>query len=403
MRNEKSEIQNPKWKRGLLNVGLVLAGLAGTLVAFEGGIRVVCPQIFSRPKIWRYDAYLGWEHVPGARALWEGRDFKVPVEINSKGLRDQEYAYRKAEGVFRILAFGDSYLEGWGVRLEDVVTEVLERRLNDRGDEIQYEVLNCGVAGYGTDQELLLLRREGVRYDPDLVVLFFYVNDVWNNYSRWGIGSERGYKPYFEVQNRMLVLRGVPVPKASYWEERGPRSIGEFLWARSHLYAFVMDRATGEKLSEQSRRYYIGLYAPVRPIPAQRAWRMTDELVRAFAETCERMDAEFLLVFVPARQQIHVEDWERRRRGLRLEGEFDLTEPNRTVSETCERMHVQFFDLLREFRRRTEEGAKLYHPHDTHWNEEGHRLTAELLYDLLVERRMLSTEIGDQRSVISDQ
>jgi len=387
MNNPKSEIRNPKWP---LNVGLALGGLLVVLAVFEVGLRAVCPQIFPRPKIWRHHAYLGWEHVPGARATWKGRDFKVPVEINSKGLRDRDYGYRKPEGVFRILAFGDSYVEGWGTRLDDVVTEVLERRLNGRDDGVPYEVINCGVAGYGTDQELLLFQREGIRYDPDLVLLFFYVNDVWNNHSNRGIGSERGYKPYFEVQrNGMLALRGVPVPKTSHWEDRRPRGLRGLLWSRSHLYAFVMDRIAGGTLSEQSRRYYAGLYAPVRPLAAQRAWRMTDELLRAFARTCEKAETKLLVVFVPARLQIHLEDWERRRKELRLEGEFDLTLPNRTVAQICERTRAQFFDLMPEFRRRAAEGTALFHPHDTHWNEEGHHLTAELLYDVLIAKKMI--------------
>ena len=377
--------------------------MLAVLVVLEVGLRAAYPQIFPRPRIWRYDTHLGWEHIPEARATWEGRDFNVPVEINSKGLRDREYEYRKAERVFRILAFGDSYLEGWGARQEDVVTEVLERHLNDRNDGIPYEVINCGVAGYGTDQELLFFQREGIRYDPDLILLFFYVNDVWNNYSNRGIGSERGYKPYFEIaRNGKLILRGVPVPKTSYWESEKPKGFRGFLRSRSHLHAFIMDRISGQGLVEQSRRYYAGLYAPARPTAAQRAWRMTDELLRAFGEACAEAEAELMVVFVPARLQIHLEDWERRRKGLRLEGEFDLTLPNRTVAQICKRTRIRFLDLMPEFRRRAAENTPLFHPHDTHWNEEGHRLAAELLYDTLIARKMIPLLTVDGRRQTAD-
>ena len=44
------------------------------------------------------------------------------------------------------------------------------------------EVLNLGVGGYGTAQQLLTLEEDGLRYRPDLVVLgFFLGNDVQNN------------------------------------------------------------------------------------------------------------------------------------------------------------------------------------------------------------------------------
>src|SRR5262249_20912445 len=85
-------------------------------------------------------------HIPGASALLQG----VPVTINSKGLRDNEYDYEPRPGVTRILALGDSVTFGWGVRLEHTYPKVLERLLNHGASQGSYEVLNGGVGNYTT-------------------------------------------------------------------------------------------------------------------------------------------------------------------------------------------------------------------------------------------------------------
>lgn len=122
----------------------------GGLLLAEALVRIVAPQIFPRPALWEYDAILGWRPIPGARVTWRDREFTIHVTINSKGLRDREVDYEKPPNTFRILIFGDSFAEGWGVELNDVVAKQLEVRLNAGEKSVHYEVLNFGVAGYGT-------------------------------------------------------------------------------------------------------------------------------------------------------------------------------------------------------------------------------------------------------------
>ena len=75
------------------------------------------------------------------------------------------------------------------------------------------EVLNAGVSGYSTDQELLLWRSEGVRYAPDGVVLVYVSNDPVNNVRRFAYGHP---KPLFLLQDEALVLSNVPVPESDW-------------------------------------------------------------------------------------------------------------------------------------------------------------------------------------------
>lgn len=160
--------------------------------------------------VWRYDPLLGWAHEPGARGLFVKLDCRQEIVINSLGLREREIGHDKPPGTFRILALGNSVTVGFEVPPEAVFTRVLEDELNRRG--IPAQVLNAACRGWGSDQALLYLESEGVKYHPDLVL-----------YCIGGIESSVNlelHKPYRVFGKGYLELgpdgeltpRNVPVP-----------------------------------------------------------------------------------------------------------------------------------------------------------------------------------------------
>ena len=70
------------------------------------------------------------------------------------------------------------------------------------------EALDFGVGGYGSAQELITLRTQVWKYDPDMVLLAFYPgNDVLNNERT--INPNNGDEaPYFIERNGTLVIDG---------------------------------------------------------------------------------------------------------------------------------------------------------------------------------------------------
>jgi len=143
----------------------------------------------------RHDPGLGW--IPAGGYYLEG------VSTNSRGLRGAtEYAVPKPTGMRRIVVMGDSFTWGLGVRDEETWPAVLQTLLDD------VEVLNLGVIGYGTDQQYLRLGQEGLRYEPDLVILGFFGPDTVRNVRRF---RDSG-KPRFAVEGGRLRLENVPVP-----------------------------------------------------------------------------------------------------------------------------------------------------------------------------------------------
>jgi len=120
-----------------------------------------------------------YELRPGARLELDSGSRHALYAINSLGFRDEEFPEEKPEGVFRILVLGDSMAFGPAMNLEQTFPKVLEELLNDRvASDIHYQVINAGVSGYNTYQELATWRNVGVALDPDLIIVGFCVNDV---------------------------------------------------------------------------------------------------------------------------------------------------------------------------------------------------------------------------------
>ncbi len=186
------------------------------------------------PQIGRFDPDLGWSLEPGACATSKRTGRKVTYCINTKGVRGAETAYQKtSKGTFRIVLLGDSRVFGFGVDIEDHFSTLLE------GYYQNVQVINLGVDGYGIDQCLLRLRKEGFKYHPDMVMLYVphYQDERHMHTSRWGMG-----KPMFELQDGALKLVNTPVANNNGWYIT-LRKIDKHLAVYSKFYQILRDFA----------------------------------------------------------------------------------------------------------------------------------------------------------------
>lgn len=166
--------------RRLLLLSLPAAIVAGLLsaVLIEVWVRSQWDDKRGTPGFFLSDPVRGNRLAPGYNGWFAG----VPVHINSLGFRDsRDYALQKAPGTFRILVLGDSVTFGHGSLSETTYPFLLEQRLKAWRPAVNWEVWNLGVPGYNTAQELAYLTEVGPRYDPDLVIVGFYANDLVDN------------------------------------------------------------------------------------------------------------------------------------------------------------------------------------------------------------------------------
>lgn len=170
-----------KAKRIAVRHALLVVSIAISATIAETVLRYIFPldvQTVFDHRIPHPD--FGWVLEPGASFLNKIAEDTVRVTYNSEGWRDAEHSVDIDRKAFRVLVLGDSFMEGYSVELEDSFHRQLERL--GRKDGIDMEVINFGVGGYGTLQEYLVFEEVGKRYNPDLVLLGFFVeNDVRNN------------------------------------------------------------------------------------------------------------------------------------------------------------------------------------------------------------------------------
>jgi len=132
-------------------------------------------------EMWKYardlkrvanDPRIGHEHVPNSAEHLMG----VDVSINSKGLRDREFSYQRDPAKRRILMLGDSITEGWGVPVDKTFAKRIEQLSATRGKPM--EVINAGVGNYNTIMEVEYFLQGGYKFQPDVVVLNYFINDA---------------------------------------------------------------------------------------------------------------------------------------------------------------------------------------------------------------------------------
>jgi len=226
---------NKKYRNLFQNLLLMFVTLIVFFTVFEIVIRVAYPDE-SLSQFMKYDSLLGWKNKANTQGRLKIPEYTSNVKINSKGIRDEEHEYAKGGGIFRILVLGDSMTWGFGVEAEERYTDVLEDMLGNN-----FETINMGTSGYGTDQEYLLLKEDGIKYNPDLVIFDFDIYtdacDVFNTV-RYRYYS----KSKFEIVNDELVLTNVPVPKAPTLYLKINKM---FSWSRS--YVFIRDKILSVK------------------------------------------------------------------------------------------------------------------------------------------------------------
>ena len=104
--------------------------------------------------------------------------FKKNVSLNSLGYRDFEYSRERPKNTFRILMLGDSMTFGSGIdKISDTYPKQLEVLLN-KDSKQKFEVINTAYPGYNTDSQLYDLYIKGFNFQPDMVFIGYYHNDI---------------------------------------------------------------------------------------------------------------------------------------------------------------------------------------------------------------------------------
>ncbi len=99
------------------------------------------------------------------------------AHINSGGFRGKDYPLKKDKNTFRIAVLGDSFAFGFEVNDNQTFEYLLEQQLNQMNLSKHYEIMNFAVPGYDAKREVRRFFDKAIKYHPDLVILFYFLND----------------------------------------------------------------------------------------------------------------------------------------------------------------------------------------------------------------------------------
>lgn len=353
--------------RGTLRLfGINFAVLLALALLVELGTRAASVRFPALPgpnvpdrALWQRDPTLGWSLRPGASGRIDlGGPDEGLIRVNSLGLRGGEVALRKADGVFRVLAMGDSYVLGVGVDEAHLFTTRLQSLLSET---LAAEVVNMGVNGYSTDQQLLQYEALGQRLNADLVILVACDNDFDGIEEDFAYRAY--YKPYFELISGALVRRNIPIPELS-----APQRAKLWLGRHINVWNAVRSRRSDNRVVQSMLE---GLQVAVPRRPSNDTMELMEALLVSLHDQTTRAGAP-LVLFNSAHRGERTTLFQDLRARLRQRG-------------------IPFLGLEGNLG-----AARAAHPEgrwdfseDRHWNVDAHRLVAEVVATFLREQRLV--------------
>ena len=311
---------------------LVVSALAIGGLLLEGAVRLYTTKVAQN--LFVFDHELGWIHKASAHRYPMGDGASYLINIDPLGLRGRPHDLSSDRR--RVLVLGDSFTEGFQVSNDEVVSSVWEQLRPDLA------VLNSGVSGYSTLQEIMLAHRLEPIIHPDVVVMMVCgLNDLTDNIMPFEFSI--GPRPYVDASLR----RHLPD-----WDAFTPLllPVPGARWLHTHSFAaYAVYRRLVPTLHGDGTSYHEDWR---RRVPEPIEWQVMENLLAGFAP-----GRRLIVVAVPSQGDV-------------VSG--DRTFATR-LGEIAARIGVPFVDLQPDFR------AEDYLESDHHWNAAGHTVAARRL------------------------
>jgi lysophospholipase L1-like esterase len=271
-------------------------------------------------------------------------DNSLQYATNAIGTRGPEIALQKPPGTFRIIGIGDSFTFGTGVRDEDTFLRKLEGQLRQGGGAV--EVLNTGTPGYNTRDEVAGLEQRWIKYDPDLVLITFYLNDAYSDSAFVNRGQELGI----------------------YLNQ--PGGLARYSYLVDYFQHMVRARKARKEVDDYYKQHFFTEADQALTDPATAGFDWADSRTAlARAAQISRVNGFKLgLVIFPEL--------------YKLQADYPFEPIHRVVKKVANDLGVPVLDLLDTYR--GNDPRKLWvHPQDHHPNEVAHQMAADAIHQFL--------------------
>lgn len=259
---------------------------------------------------------------------------------------------------FRIIALGDSFTFGPEMHADDAYPARLERLLNQIDNNLQFTVLNFGVRGYSTVQELQLLKDSYRSVKPDLVLLQITLNDP-------ELMPYRVTHPYLDNHGQVRLTN----PIFSYL----------------HSFKLVTERI----INTQTRSNYLDYYADLFNNPATFE-RFKDAIHRIHILLSENGIKLATVVFPLFSHP--------------LDKAYPFIQHHKKIHTILQKEQIPYIDLLHRFRGMEPSRLQVLPGMDSHPNEIAHRIAADTITRWLIRKRIIPvTRKANERPAVKNK
>ncbi|QPJ62416.1 MAG: SGNH/GDSL hydrolase family protein [Candidatus Nitronauta litoralis] len=208
----------PLWKKALF--------LAIPIVLFLGLMEVVIRFTvpFQNVRALCFHPIMERDYCPGVTGAIK---YNTVLNINNDGMIDKEYPVERVPDTIRVAILGDSFTAGEEMAMGKRFHEIWEERLPEKLGK-SLEILNFGVRGYGTWEQLQMFHLKAAKYKPDWVIVnFFWGNDIDDNINQLEAGAPNPLEDEYPVDSlwsRLLITR---------------KNFNKWLWNNLALYQWI--------------------------------------------------------------------------------------------------------------------------------------------------------------------
>ncbi|MBN1531135.1 MAG: hypothetical protein JXA20_00595 [Spirochaetes bacterium] len=339
-----------------------VVGALAVFLCLEGGLRIagaINPQWVPVNR-----GYLRFLPAPGGVVFGH--------RLNSRGFNDIEYRERRPGGTYRILAVGDSTFFSVVPYRYGALT-LVEERFNRNGKRV--EILNMGIPSIGPREYYSLLLHEGLRMNPDMLMVGFFIgDDLCEGRANRMLSHIRTYGMLKALTGTHALAGGSDTDEADFCDRCPTFDRDTYVGIEAKRVAFFQVDGTFPEYANHTAHYY-----------------------RKMKELCDHRGIPMLVVIIPTEMQLYPlrRGEAMKRAGVRPQ-RYDFMLPNRIMGRLFDEAGIAWIDLTPPMVQRARGGAvDLYLPRNTHWNIAGNAAFAGFLYDGL--DRFMGTVIGNRR------
>ena len=128
------------------------------------------------------------------------------IHINNFGMRGPDITQDKPSDTYRIFIIGGSTTYGSGSTSDKTtIPGFLQEKIDNSGIDQKVQVINAGIMGSTSIEEVHRIKNDLVNFDPDMIIIYDGVNDAgisWERYSGqagWEVKPEKKILTFFQT------------------------------------------------------------------------------------------------------------------------------------------------------------------------------------------------------------